>query len=335
MDKHIVSQKYNSKWHDVKYPMFTIVTSVHNRKELLKRSLNSVRLQTCKDFEHIIIDNASDENLDDLVENFMSKVDYPMAYIKRNYGPGPHTGWNTGFFFARGRYLTIVDSDDEIMPNSIQVFLDAWKSIPQKEYDSFNEIVALCKLEDGEINGNQFPPNINKVSRKKNIELMKQAGMEHFVCYKVSLLKEHYFPEPEFVRHVSENNLWDIFHKKYKCFCINEALRLYYVNSPGSVNFSSNLSRKMTFQNFIDILWACKYRMENQELYEDSFIRKLMNVMKINICVISLKKLSKYPHAEWATSNPFNFKYRMFSLLLWVPCSVLAWLCSKEKYRFT
>ena len=50
---------------------FTIFTPTYNRKELLKKLYFSLRNQTFKDFEWLIVDDGSNDGTNELVKDFL------------------------------------------------------------------------------------------------------------------------------------------------------------------------------------------------------------------------------------------------------------------------
>ena len=53
-------------------PYFSIVTTTKNCQSTIIQTLNSVKIQTFEDYEHIIIDSFSDDKTYELIENFNS-----------------------------------------------------------------------------------------------------------------------------------------------------------------------------------------------------------------------------------------------------------------------
>ena len=50
----------------------TIITINYNNAAGLKKTLDSVAIQTCTDFEHIIVDGASTDNSVDIIRSYMA-----------------------------------------------------------------------------------------------------------------------------------------------------------------------------------------------------------------------------------------------------------------------
>ena len=141
----------------------TVLTPVFNRKMELKRCMDSVKEQTFRNFEYIIVNDGSTENIDDMINEFMDAVSFPVMYIKKDNG-GVHTARNLGIQYARGEMLAMIDSDDELIPYALETFISIWKSIPDKS--KFCQVRCCCQDQNGNLVGDSFPENINSVSWK-------------------------------------------------------------------------------------------------------------------------------------------------------------------------
>lgn len=129
----------NDCWND-KSPFFTVVTPVFNRQDVLPRAIASIEKQKCRDFEYIIVNDGSEENLDDIVFPFMNNAGIPIMYIKKSNG-GVHTARNAGIKHARGHLITWLDSDDEFLPETLLVLKDAWEHrIPAEKKEEYYQI---------------------------------------------------------------------------------------------------------------------------------------------------------------------------------------------------
>lgn len=265
----------NNKW-DERIPPVSIVTSVYNRKEELIRAIDSVNLQTIKNFEYIIVDNGSEVVLDDIVLPYMNSSDFPVCYVKKAFG-GPHEGRNAGKIQSRGKYLVTLDSDDELVPNAIETLFKTWEGL--KEKDQYWEVVCLCKNQNNEIVGYPFPSNINAVSTKEANKLCMLTKGEHFSMDLAELHREYLFPEPPNVTYITEKLVWDKIKKRgYKSFYINEALRVYHTDTSDSITLAS---RKTTIQYVYNNYWAKQYVLNHWKEYPYSFVDRIGYVFRL------------------------------------------------------
>lgn len=93
--------------------MLSIVMPVYNtRPEHLERSVRSLLNQTYKELEILLVDDGSGEESSEKLKE-LSALD-PRIRLIRQENAGASAARNTGIRAARGRYLTMMDSDDSI-----------------------------------------------------------------------------------------------------------------------------------------------------------------------------------------------------------------------------
>jgi hypothetical protein len=103
-------------------PSVSVVTSTHQRPDLLARTVASVLRQTMTDLEHVIVDNGSGDDTWEL----LSRIDDPRVRVVRNeVSLGPTGGRNTGLAAARGDLVAFLDDDDVWAPNRLEAGLRA------------------------------------------------------------------------------------------------------------------------------------------------------------------------------------------------------------------
>lgn len=104
-------------------PDVTVLTAVRNGARFLVEMILSIRAQTVGDWEHIIVDDASDDGSAAIVER-ESEKDGRLRLIRRSESGGPYVAANEGLRAAQGRYIARIDADDVAMPDRLAVQLD-------------------------------------------------------------------------------------------------------------------------------------------------------------------------------------------------------------------
>lgn len=98
-------------------PKISIVLPTYNRGNIfLVKAINSVLNQSFKDFELIIIDDASTDETEKIISKFNDKR---IQYIKTEKNHGEYWSTNYGISLAQGDYLTWIHSDDIMPPDSL------------------------------------------------------------------------------------------------------------------------------------------------------------------------------------------------------------------------
>jgi|SRR5579875_143108 len=102
----------------------SIVIPTYNRKYIIQEALDSVFAQTFRDFELIVVDDASTDNTAEL----MRAINDPrLRYIQKEKNAGCGAAYNTGIRAAQGEYISFLDSDDLWKPEKLEFevkFLD-------------------------------------------------------------------------------------------------------------------------------------------------------------------------------------------------------------------
>lgn len=101
--------------------MVSIVTPVYNAEKYLMDAVNSVRGQTCGEWELILVDDCS---LDASREIMKGLEGGKVRCIYREENGGPAAARNDGVAAARGRYIAFLDADDLWMPAKLERQLD-------------------------------------------------------------------------------------------------------------------------------------------------------------------------------------------------------------------
>ena len=97
-------------------PFFTVVIPVYNRADLIGRTIKSVISQTFADFEIIVVDDGSVDDLKEALSIFKD----PRLNIVRQNKSGASSARNNGIDRARGAYVALLDSDDSYQPNHLE-----------------------------------------------------------------------------------------------------------------------------------------------------------------------------------------------------------------------
>lgn len=103
------------------WPLVSIIIPTYNRENLLKEAILSVLAQTYKNFELIVVDDYSQDNTREVVENFK---DDRIIYLKHNENRGVSGACNTGIKKAAGDYIFILNDDDLIVPWALEKFVE-------------------------------------------------------------------------------------------------------------------------------------------------------------------------------------------------------------------
>ncbi len=99
----------------------SVIIPVFNRENELKRALKSVINQTYQNFEIIVIDDCSDDDIHTIAESFN---DYRIKYFRNPENKGVSYSRNKGIKNSRYDIICLLDSDDEWLPDKLKLQLD-------------------------------------------------------------------------------------------------------------------------------------------------------------------------------------------------------------------
>lgn len=117
--------------------MVSVIIPVYQVSEYVERCIRSVMAQTFTDIECIIVDDATEDdsivkceqlikdyndNID-LIDNKRGRIKFKILHHEENRGLS--AARNTGTMAATGEHLYYLDSDDEIMPDCLEVLMKA------------------------------------------------------------------------------------------------------------------------------------------------------------------------------------------------------------------
>jgi glycosyltransferase involved in cell wall biosynthesis len=209
---------------------FTVFTPTFNRAHTLPRVYDSLRQQTCRDFEWLIVDNGSTDSTLELVRAWEREADFSVRYVRQE-NRGKHISMNRGFTDARGFLFVPLDSDDGCLPNALGRILEIWNSIPQAERSSFAGVCCRCLTTDGQLIGPPFPKPIFDSNAR---ELFYRYGItaELWGAARSAVLRDFRFDESQVGTYVPESRLWFRVSELYRFRYFDEALRVYYTNDP-------------------------------------------------------------------------------------------------------
>lgn len=98
-------------------PAISIITPTFNRRLPLARALESVRAQTVATYEHIVVDDGSDDGSAELCRRLGDPRIRVLTFDRRR---GANAARNAGLALARAPVVTFLDSDDEYLPHRLE-----------------------------------------------------------------------------------------------------------------------------------------------------------------------------------------------------------------------
>lgn len=125
----------------------SVIMPMYNSVKFLDKSIESVLLQTYKEWELIIVDDCSEDNSKEVVNSYM-RLDSRIKLISFPHNMGVAEARNIGIKAAKGRYIAFLDSDDFWLPTKLArqiCFMKETKAeFSYTQYRQFIDSVEEC-----------------------------------------------------------------------------------------------------------------------------------------------------------------------------------------------
>lgn len=326
--------------------LFSIIVPVYNVEKYVLKSLDSIVEAIDKDCEVIIINDGSKDNCDELIRGYLKKLPKDIkdnfTYIyKENKGLADTK--NLGIKKAKGKYISVVDSDDRISRefyNTARTYINEGYDVIvydlyldyEKDQKLNNTIRALKEDYDASfINqlmmGAMVGSSCNKIIKKSLYKYEFPVGKEYedvtvtpFILIDAKKIK--YIPNPNYIylqreqSIVSSNTLDGAFYKI--CSNISEVL-----NKIGNYGKYEEIMHVFFVDRTIDMFdLSLKHSRRKFIKRLEQFYKENKNVINyiVENRIIEKKKGNltprQYKVLEMIYLNLYNKKFRKVKLLV-------------------
>ena len=167
----------------------TVFTPVYNRTYCIGKAYRSLLEQTYQNFEWIIIDDGSTDNLHELVNEWIQEGKIKIIYIRVDNG-GKMRAHNVAVMHANKPAFFTLDSDDNLPPNSLKL---VWEWFEHIKLDArYAGVAGLRNCSTVQVEEGWEYKDITNCQRREN-----GLSMDAAECYKTDILKKYLAPEYE------------------------------------------------------------------------------------------------------------------------------------------
>ena len=234
--------------------MISVLVPVYNVENYLRRCLDSILAQTCRDFEIVLVDDGSTDQSGAICDAYAGEHTCIRVIHQENAGLAQVR--NVSLAAARGDYITFVDSDDAIDPRLLETLL---QDLTQTGSD-----IAVCSW--SEVHDDGIPREITWDQKDKGMQvwtreqavtaLLYQKGIDNNSwgkLYTRSVLQDVVFPAGRNYEDLAVT--YQIFLKADRVCYRPEALYLYTCNA-GGISQSAFTPRRMDLIDMADGMYA-------------------------------------------------------------------------------
>src|SRR5690606_26071654 len=204
--------------------LVSIVTPVFNSESYLKETFESIKKQTYSNWEWLLIDDSSQDNSRDLMQQLAQQDGRIKTFFLPENG-GPAIARNVGIAHAKGKYLTFIDSDDlwfeDFIENSIQTISKTkipfvFSSYQRKNEDltiSYTDFIVPAKvsyrdiLKTNSISCLTAFIDIEVLGKKEMPVIRKRQDMGLWLKYLKEIPFAYGIEEPKAVYRIRKNSL--------------------------------------------------------------------------------------------------------------------------------
>lgn len=275
-------------------PLVSIICLAFNHEKFVLETLNSVVEQNYQPIELIIVDDCSTDITKLVINNWL--LTHPeVQFIVNEVNRGNTKSFNNALKFAKGEYIIDLAADDLIVPNGIELQINAFQN---SKYQNLGVVYGNAEIinEDGSFNSYYFPVDADgKVISKRVTGNIYSSVLStgDSICSVSALFKKSVF---DFLEGYDETldyedlDSWIRASREYEFDFIDEVL-----------------VKKRTVTNSLGSNFYKKKHRINVSTY-----KILKKALKLNRSKIEDLALQKRVHHEIIHS----FKYRSLNLLI-------------------
>lgn len=135
--------------HLMSKPLVTICVPSYNKQRFVEATLDSIRRQTFREFELIIIDDCSHDDSVHIIDEWVAKHHFPCTFLKHDTNQGVCRTANEALALAQGRYFCGLGADDLWLPTFLERYAARMEQLPETVavlYGECEEIDEHSKL---------------------------------------------------------------------------------------------------------------------------------------------------------------------------------------------
>jgi glycosyltransferase involved in cell wall biosynthesis len=246
--------------------LFSIVIANYNNGKYFKDCFESILVQTCQNFEVIIVDDASTDNSVELIQELIA-TDSRFSLYQNEFNKGCGYTKRRGAELVKGELFAFLDPDDAILPHALEVMIEA-----HDQNADCSIVYSKLFLCDDKLNITSVQEGNRKVA-SHNLNYFNIDGfITQFSSFKTAYYKQTEGIDASLPRAVDQD-LYAKLYEKGAVHYIDEALYKYRIHQQGISTFDNR--DKAFFWFWVVIINAAKRRGVNvEEFFNETFVRR-------------------------------------------------------------
>ena len=245
-------------------PMVSIIIPIYNVENYIENCIKSVIAQTYKNIEIILVDDGTPDKSSDIAERVLTEkgVTYQIIHQENS---GLAMSRNAGLNVAKGEWVYFLDSDDLILPSTIEHMVNA---CCDKEIDlvisSFKSIYSVNEVLNDCNNGYKKVYTREKI--QKEFLLRKLVILAPGTLYRKNFLTNNNLKFEKLSWSEDQHFVWRVLAFINKAVYLDEPLYQYYRHE-GSI---------MTATKANKIIESYKFICDLEYYYNESYVGKFL-----------------------------------------------------------
>jgi len=210
---------------------FTIFTACYNSAPFIHRVFKTLDSQTYRNFEWVVINDASTDNTEELIREYISDVDFEVKFINQVRNQMLAANYNKAAEVAEGEYFFLHDHDDEFIPTVLEDYVKLIEEFDADNKKDIGGLVGRCITQYGKISPKEFSKPLMTYWEYGVDEDGRYTGEAPRVI-KTDVLRQYlpFDPEEKLNPPIEEMMACD----GYKFITTNSIVRTYYVSENGT-----------------------------------------------------------------------------------------------------
>lgn len=284
-------------------PLVSVLIPLYNHENFVEFAIESVMNQTYKNIELIVINDGSTDSSDVKIQDLLKK--YNFEY---------HQQENKGLIFtieklrnlAKGKYISLLASDDAFADNKIEILVNYLESNPQ--YTMVYSNMYFMNVE------NQIVSKVKDGGEKGNIFDSLLCG-NFFINSLTTLINRDIFMKYNYDKgYIEDFQMWLKIAKDNQIGYVDEYLALYRIGN--TLSLSSNISKMQKAEK--EIIFKYKDEAIFDEALRKWNIRWFGSFAKCN----KIYALSHFFVKNLKIKNFLDIKFYKALIKFFIPCFI-------------
>lgn len=296
-------------------PKVSVIIPTYNNSQYIVEALNSVLLQTYRDFEVIIVDDGSTDNTYKNITGIITAHPNLLKYIYQE-NRGLPSARNIGIKNSCGEYIALLDSDDAWLTNKLE-----------QTINNLEENSEISMVYSDMYLVNRQGDILHKWLQTKNNfcegYIYNQLIKENFIIPSSVVIRRRLLDEvgyfDENITYAEDYDLWLRIAEKNKIGLVNHPLVKWRQHDK---NMSKNFEKCSKYL----IKVFNKQIQKNISEKSNSLLRERLRILFFDVGLYSLEALKLKEARDNFSSSlkiKFSFKILIYFLSSFIPCFII------------